>query len=169
MKFESTIGNEQYQIELDENLTQAQINQAEISFEVVHQHTKKLILRVGTKVYKVDNISVNGNEVNFSVNGTFYSANVKDEDELLLEKLGFSSNNQSSAGTLAAPMPGKVLELLVSENDEVEAGQPVLILEAMKMENELKAPAAGIVEKILVSENDNVEKKQPLLEITARG
>lgn len=169
MKFESELGNEQYQIELDENLTQAQVNQSEISFEIVQQHTEKLILRVGTKVYKVDNISVNGNEVHFSVNGTFLTANVKDEDDLLLEMLGFTSNNKSSAGTLAAPMPGKVLELLVSENDEVEAGQPVLILEAMKMENELKAPAAGIVEKILVSENDNVEKKQPLLEITTRG
>lgn len=169
MKFESTLGNERYQIDLDESLTQAQVDQSELAFEIIQQHSEKLILRVGTKVYKVDNISVNGNEVHFSVNGAFFTANVKDEDELLLEKLGFSSNSKNSEGTLAAPMPGKVLELLVSENDEVEAGQPVLILEAMKMENELKAPAAGIVEKILVSENDNVEKKQPLIEITARG
>lgn len=169
MKFESTLSGKSYQIELDEKLTQATVNQSEIEFNIVKNNPGKLILRIGTKLYKADNISVNGDEVQFSVNGSFLTVQVKDEDELLLEKLGFSSGSTSSAGTLAAPMPGKILEILVSENEEVKAGQPVMILEAMKMENELKAPADGTVDKILASKNDNVEKKQPLLEIKPRG
>ncbi|MEX0647161.1 MAG: acetyl-CoA carboxylase biotin carboxyl carrier protein subunit, partial [Balneolaceae bacterium] len=67
------------------------------------------------------------------------------------------------------PMPGKILELLVQEGDSVEAGQPVIILEAMKMENELKAPIQGKVATLQISQNDNVEKNQPLLEIEPRG
>lgn len=169
MKFESSLSGKSYQIEVDENLSQAKIDQSDIEFEIVQNNPEKLLLRVGTKLYKVDNISVNGGEVQFSVNGSFLTAQVKDEDDLLLEKLGFSTNSKASAGTLIAPMPGKILEILVNEGEEVKAGQPVLILEAMKMENELKAPADGIVEKILASKNDNVEKKQPLLEIKPRG
>jgi biotin carboxyl carrier protein len=66
-------------------------------------------------------------------------------------------------------MPGKILELLVSEGDEVEEHQPVLILEAMKMENELKSQVKGVVSKLHITEGDNVEKNQILLEIEASG
>jgi propionyl-CoA carboxylase alpha chain len=60
-------------------------------------------------------------------------------------------------GGLVAQMPGKVLRVLVAAGDEVEQGQPLLVLEAMKMEQTLRAPAAGTVEAILVSEGDQVD------------
>jgi biotin carboxyl carrier protein len=66
-------------------------------------------------------------------------------------------------------MPGKILELLSSEGDEVELGDPVAILEAMKMENELKAPCAGTIQSISVTTGASVEKNQILLEIEPRG
>lgn len=169
MEFESNLNGKTYQITIDGSRSEANVNGSEFAFSVSADDPEKLIFRVGTKVFKVDNINIDGREVQFSVNGTFLSAEVKNEDDLLLEKLGFTSNNKSSAGMLAAPMPGKILEILVKENDEVKAGQPVIILEAMKMENELKAPADGIVKSLLASKNDNVEKKQPLIEITPRG
>ena len=68
-------------------------------------------------------------------------------------------------GVVAAPMPGKVLKILVSEGEEVKTGQALLTLEAMKMENEIPSPKDGIVKKIHVKENDTVDTGQPLIEI----
>jgi biotin carboxyl carrier protein len=62
-----------------------------------------------------------------------------------------------SAGILKSPMPGKVVKLLVSEGMEVTAGTPLVVVEAMKMENELVAEAAGTVKKVFVSAGDAVE------------
>jgi biotin carboxyl carrier protein len=55
-----------------------------------------------------------------------------------------------------APMPGKVVRLLVAEKDAVEAGQGILVVEAMKMQNEIKSPKKGTVQKIVVMEGASV-------------
>ncbi|MFO7951638.1 MAG: biotin/lipoyl-containing protein [Bacillota bacterium] len=68
--------------------------------------------------------------------------------------------------SLKAPMPGSVLEVRVSEGDKVEEGDVLLILEAMKMENELTASQAGTVEKLLVNKGDTVENDQTLIILT---
>jgi biotin carboxyl carrier protein len=57
---------------------------------------------------------------------------------------------------LVAPMPGKVVRIVAQENSPIEAGQGVLVVEAMKMQNELKAPKSGIVRRILVTEGTAV-------------
>ncbi|MDI3542988.1 MAG: glutaconyl-CoA/methylmalonyl-CoA decarboxylase subunit gamma [Candidatus Atribacteria bacterium] len=67
--------------------------------------------------------------------------------------------------TLRAPMPGRVLALNVAKGDKVEAGQVVVILEAMKMENEIIAERGGLVKEIYVEENDTVDSGDPILEI----
>ena len=66
-------------------------------------------------------------------------------------------------------MPGKILDIMVEVGDDVKKGQPVIILEAMKMENELKSPIDGIIKKLDVSVGQIVEKKTPILEIEAIG
>lgn len=67
------------------------------------------------------------------------------------------------AGSVTAPIPGQVLKVLVNEGDEVPAGKPVLIMEAMKMENVINAPVAGTVGKILVNPGDAVGQGQELM------
>ncbi len=57
---------------------------------------------------------------------------------------------------ITAPMPGKVVRLMVAEKDEVEAGQGILVVEAMKMQNEIKSAKKGVVQKIMVAEGSNV-------------
>jgi len=68
-------------------------------------------------------------------------------------------------GVVTAPMPGKILRILVKEGDQVKTGQGLLVLEAMKMENEIPAPKDGVVKKILVKEGDTVDTGQPLIEL----
>ena len=67
--------------------------------------------------------------------------------------------------SVAAMMPGAILRVLVAEGDEVQAGDVVVILEAMKMENEIHAHKSGVVKKVYVSPGDGVENDQPLIEI----
>jgi biotin carboxyl carrier protein len=66
---------------------------------------------------------------------------------------------------LAAPMPGKVVRILAPAGTEVEADQPVLVIEAMKMQNELKSPKRGRVKRVAVSEGAAVEAGQTLAEV----
>ena len=72
-----------------------------------------------------------------------------------------------SGGTLIAPMPGKVVKILVHEGDSVTESQPLIIMEAMKMQNELRAISAGRVSKIMVQEGATVETGGTLMILVA--
>ncbi len=96
------------------------------------------------------------------INGTPYP--VKTEDPLKKELLA-SSSFQAGEGTVSAAMPGNVKKVLVEEGMEIEKGQGVVVLEAMKMENELEAPLSGTVRKIYVEEGQSVEAGVLLFEI----
>lgn len=75
---------------------------------------------------------------------------------------GGSSSNQNE---IRSVMPGRVVKLLVKIGDSVKAGQPLLILEAMKMENEMKAPKEGTVSEIKISEGASVEAGMILIQL----
>jgi len=70
-----------------------------------------------------------------------------------------------TSGAVPAPLPGLVLRVEVKEGDAVQAGQPLLIMEAMKMENVVPAPHHGTVRKIFVSEGATVGEGEPLVEV----
>ena len=73
----------------------------------------------------------------------------------------------ASAGSVLAPIPGLVLRLLVEEGDSVNACDPVLILEAMKMESEIASTATGIINKINAKEGASVQEGEVLIEVGA--
>lgn len=73
----------------------------------------------------------------------------------------------TAAGSVLAPIPGIVLHLLVKEGDSMNAGDPVLILEAMKMESEIASTATGIISKISVKEGASVQEGEVLIEVGA--
>ncbi|MCA9689065.1 MAG: acetyl-CoA carboxylase biotin carboxyl carrier protein subunit, partial [Myxococcales bacterium] len=70
----------------------------------------------------------------------------------------------AGASKITAPMPGRVVKILVAAGEAVEQGAPVIIVEAMKMENEMYAPGAGVVRTIAVAEGDTVDGGQLLCE-----
>jgi pyruvate carboxylase subunit B len=127
------------------------------------------LLRIGHRLHRIDDIRVSEGDVRFMLDGTWIETSVRDERDLLLERFGFNRTGASADGHVKAPMPGRIHQLLVSEGAQVEMDQPVAILEAMKMENELKSPVSGIIVRLHVSTGSSVEKNQLILEIDPIG
>lgn len=75
------------------------------------------------------------------------------------------ASGRTADGTIRSPIPGKVVKVLVHPGDAAKAGQPVMVIEAMKMENELRAPRDGRVEKVTVREGQAVEAGETLVEL----
>ncbi len=100
----------------------------------------------------------------FKINGKLIPVEVKDKFDLLLEKMGMSGAASAKVNNVKAPMPGLVIDLKVKAGDAVKAGDPLLILEAMKMENILKASGDAVVKNVKTKKGDSVEKGQVLIE-----
>ncbi len=83
-----------------------------------------------------------------------------------IERIEPGATNDQGDASLSAPMPGKILQVLVKEGQKVEAGQPLMILEAMKMEHRIMASEEGIISSIFFSEGDQVQQGIPLLELS---
>lgn len=169
MQFKTTFNEKSFEISFNDDFSHAVVNGKAADIEWTVQKNGRRLLRIGNQLYRIDDARVEGGQVSFRINGEWVHTEVKNEQDLLLERLGFKTNQEVSSGKINAPMPGKILEILVGENEDVEPGQPVVILEAMKMENEIKAAGSGTVSKIFVKTGDSVEKNQPLIEIKASG
>ncbi len=86
-------------------------------------------------------------------------------DERALRSRGEKGGGAAGKQVIRTPMPGKVVKLLVSLGDEVAEGQGLVVVEAMKMENELKSPKAGRVAEVQVQEGATVEGNAPLVSV----
>mgnify|MGYP003765877209 FL=1 len=89
---------------------------------------------------------------------------VSDHRDQLLSEWGQDSGSDAASQALSSPMPGLVLSIAVKAGDLVEKGSPLLVLEAMKMENEIKAESEGIVASVSVNAGEAVLKGQVLIE-----
>ena len=101
------------------------------------------------------------------MNGRLFHLDVETPLVRQISALGLDEAGASDGEEVKAPMPGKVLKLLVEPDQTVEAGDDLLILEAMKMENVIKASAGGVVSDIHVEEGVAVEKNAMLLNISS--
>jgi biotin carboxyl carrier protein len=99
--------------------------------------------------------------------GERWEVEVLDERTRYIRGLTGASAGQRGAGALKAPMPGLVLRVQVTPGQKVTAGTGVIVLEAMKMENELKAVGSGVVRSVRVGPGEAVEKGQVLIEFEA--
>lgn len=102
-------------------------------------------------------------KVTLRIEGKKMTAQIKEPVDLLFEQLGMKQTLVKKVNDLKAPMPGLIVKLLVAAGDTVKQGEPLLILEAMKMENVFKAAADVTIKEIKVSEKQSVEKGQLLM------
>lgn len=164
MKFEIVQGEEHIESQVFETNQVQVLNQLK-SFDWMPQSDGSFTVKLDNSFFKLYQVQVDGSKINFQHKGHLYQFVVKDEMAILMDKMGFKDAASSSAGILNAPMPGKIAQLLVNVGDSVKAGQALIILEAMKMENELKSTIDGTVKHIAVEKGQSVEKNELLLEI----
>ena len=101
-----------------------------------------------------------------SIDGNLYEVEIDQASRRGQRKKRDSSRGgRSSSGLISSAIPGKIVSVLVSEGDKVDSGSVVIVLEAMKMQNEIKAGIDGKVEKILCEPGERIEANVPLMEI----
>ncbi len=98
------------------------------------------------------------------VNNNTYNININNNLDQLIKDLGFEIGNAKKIDKITAPMPGLILEMTVNVGDEVKENDPLLILEAMKMENVITSPRDGTIKSISAKKGDAVDKNQLLVE-----
>jgi biotin carboxyl carrier protein len=157
------------------------IDDKEFSFEIIDEKH----ININGKILEVDFNSVNGQPVysliidgkshegyvypdegNWQVllRGRLYQASVEDEREKRMRAAGVGKPDEGEFH-LKAPMPGLVISIPVAEGEPVQKGQVLLILESMKMQNELKSPKDGTIHRIRIKAGETVEQKQALLSV----
>jgi biotin carboxyl carrier protein len=150
MHYDVTIDGKNYRLELNsvEGRWSCRVNGKEVEVDAAPVRPNVLSLRIGNTAYEVKSERV-ANDWYLWVGSTRFAAEVRDP-----RSLRGRSRAQEERGPrkIVAPMPGKVVRVLVREGDEVELGTGVAVVEAMKMQNEIKSPKKGKVQKVLVSE-----------------
>ena len=163
MKYITTIDGKEFLAEIvDESHVRINDQILEVDFESVSgQPVYSLI--IGGKSYEAY-IYPDDKEWQVLLHGRLYQASVEDEREKRLRAAG-SKVAGGGEFHLKAPMPGLVVAIPVEEDQVVKQGQTLLILESMKMQNELKSPRDGTVSRIRVKAGETVEQKQTLLSV----
>lgn len=111
--------------------------------------------------YLVDVLN-KGTEYTVYTRGVFKTFKVYNEEALLHESLK-AGGGMGAGADMTSGMPGKIVKIFVKEGDEVKAGEPLLIMEAMKMENEMRASADVKIKEVLVKEGETVESGETLV------
>lgn len=106
-----------------------------------------------------------GSHIDIQLNGRLYSTEVYDERSLLMDQR--KGGSQTSSGEVRSPMPGLIVNVPVNTDQIVTEGDTLVVLESMKMQNELKSPMKGIVSSIHCRDGDTVEKDALLVVINA--
>ena len=161
------IQGQTYNLDLTQNgsLTTGIINHNNFKADIITVDQNNYHVLKDNKSFNVEISDINYEEkkLNLKINGYNYSVNVLDDLDILLKEMGMDNLSAKKIKELKAPMPGLVLDILVKEGDEVKEGDKLLVLEAMKMENNLKAEAGAKIKTIKCKKGQAVEKNEVLI------
>ena len=165
MKYITTVEGKQFLVEvIDEKHVSVDGKIYEVDFESVSGQPVYSLIVDGRSH---ESYIYQGEEENWQVllRGRLYPVTVEDEREKRLRAAAGGGVAETGEFHLRAPMPGLVVAVPVTEGQQVKRGQVILILESMKMQNEIKAPRDGVIGRIRVKAGETVEQKQTLLSV----
>ncbi|MCX8084553.1 MAG: acetyl-CoA carboxylase biotin carboxyl carrier protein subunit [Calditerrivibrio sp.] len=124
-----------------------------VDFEQINETIYSVI--INGQSYAVD-MTTKGDKYDIIVNGDHFNVEVLDEMKRLMKMR--TSSTVEGRQVIEAPMPGYIWKMLKEVGDEVKAGEPIMILVAMKMENEIKSPKDGVIQEIFVKASENPQE-----------
>lgn len=155
---------DQYRLQVDEQLT-IDLDRKNLDLEIFEEEGNILRFRVDGKNYEAECIKLDAQKkvITILLNGTPFQINIQDHIDLLIEEMGLETSQNQDVKEILAPMPGQVQKVLVEKGQEVNEGDGLLILVAMKMENLIKSPISGIIDEVLISDEQIVDKNQEMI------
>jgi biotin carboxyl carrier protein len=167
VKYFVTVGDEKYEISVDGESVSLDGGGESVRARLDDlAGTPIQLVAIGNAVHRV--LARRGDargRYDVAVDGFRFSVEALDERARAIRDLSSASTRPAGPAHLAAPMPGMIVRVNVVEGDQVRAGQGLVVMEAMKMENELRAATAGVVRRVMVSAGNAVEKGTLLLEM----
>lgn len=150
MTYDVIIDGKNYRLELEraEGRWRCRVDGRAVEVDGVLTRPDVLSLRIGNRAYEIKSEREAGGW-HLWVGSARFAAEVRDPRSL---RSRIRAADDHGPRNVTAPMPGKVVRVLVREKSEVEAGSGLVVVEAMKMQNEIKSPKKGIIQKLLVSE-----------------
>jgi len=164
MRYVTTIGKQEFLIDIIDEKHLALNGQVyQIDFDVICDQPVYSLL-INEKSYEAYVYPVE-NAWQVLLHGRLYQAVVEDEAERRLRTASAGAVSEHEEFKLEAPMPGLVVAVPVTEGQEIKKGEVLVILESMKMQNELRSPRDGSVSRLRVKAGDNVEQHQTMLSV----
>ena len=164
--FTVNIEDKEYKVDFESELNQkGTINNQEFEFDMIKNNENNFHVIMNNISYNIDLVEANKEEkeVTIKINGEKYTGKVSDELDVLLKKMGIDNLSTNKVKDLKSPMPGLVLDIFVKVGDEIKEGDNLVVLEAMKMENNLKSPIDGVIKEINCEKSKAVDKNAVLI------
>ena len=161
MKYYTRVDNTEYEVEI--NGESIVLNGEPVNVDLMRSGAAELYsVLFGGRSYEM---LVNADRFNYTINvrGVQFQVQVEDERARRMNRARRLPTLPEGELAITAPIPGLVVRVLVVEGDSIEEGQPVVLLEAMKMENELRAMRGGIVKSVLAAAGQRVDQNAPLI------
>jgi biotin carboxyl carrier protein len=162
MTYDVFIDGKQYRLELEQADGQwdCRLDGRAVTLDAVITRQNVLSLLMDGKSYEIKR-EISATDLHLWVGSTRYAAEIRDPRSLRSRRA--EAESADGVKKILAPMPGKVVRILAREGTEVQAGQGVIVVEAMKMQNELKSPKQGTVQKVEVAEGAAVNAGDVLM------
>ena len=157
-------GLENFNITINRN-NKILVNEKEREVELSKLSDYSYLLKVDEKVYHITSEKNDSNNYSFFIDGFSYDVSVRTLLEEKAYELLKNKAKDNHSAVIKSPMPGLVLKIKKKVGDTVEMGESLILLEAMKMENDIRAASSGEIKEIRVSENSAVEKNEILVVI----
>lgn len=160
MKYEAEIDGHPVSIELEQQngRVSVMVGERKYDLEVIRPEEGAYLIFAGEQVYEARVWAEGANSLRIKLRDRLFTASIIDRKH----RRAGADHSQEGQQSLVAPMPGKIVRVLLRAGDEVAAGQGVVVVEAMKMQNEIKSPKSGRVIEVRVAEGATVNANQVL-------
>lgn len=167
MKYHVTLRSRTYVVDVEGGIVTVDGTRLEAHWAAV-PGTPLIHFLLGKDSWTVACQQLDGGHWALGAAGERFEVEVQDDRSKQIEALTGQGRKPAVGGAVKAPMPGLVVRVEVTAGQVVEVGEGLVVVEAMKMENELRASYRGVVEQIHVSAGDRVEKGAPLVTLSAK-